>query len=232
MITEKHFDGSAQAAAWLAEQIAGRLQSAIDVRGSASLVLPGGKSPIPMLKALSRQPLDWSRIGVTLTDERWVETSSPDSNENLIRTHLLTGEAAKARFVPLKTTATLAGDALAERSDALEALPHPFDVVVLGMGEDGHFASLFPDALGLEEALDPKGTALLADIDPPAAPYDRLSLTLTAVLDARWIVLPIHGETKRCVYAEAVNDVSPLVRPIAAIFQQNRVPVQVCLIDV
>lgn len=231
MITEKHFDNADRAAVWLAEQVAGRLQSAIDARGAASLVVPGGRSPVAMFQALSRQPLDWSRVGVTLTDERWVETSSPDSNENLIRTHLLTGEAAKARFVPLKTSATLASDALAERGDALEAMPHPFDVVVLGMGEDGHFASLFPDALGLEAALDPKGTALLADIDPPAAPYERLSLTLAALLDSRWIVLPILGETKRCVYAESVNGVSPLVRPIAALLQQNRVPLQVCLID-
>ena len=231
MISEKHFDHADQAAHWLAEQIAGRLQSAIDARGAASLVLSGGRSPIPLLKALGHQPLDWARIGVTLTDERWVETSSADSNENLLRTHLLIGEAAKARFIPFKTSATLAGDALAERADAIAAMPHPFDVVVLGMGEDGHFASLFPDALGLEQALDPKGSALLADIDPPAAAYDRLSLTLSAILDSRWIVLPIHGETKRCVYAEAVNGASPLVRPIAAVFQQNRVPIQVCLID-
>jgi 6-phosphogluconolactonase len=228
---EKRFSDDGKAAPWLAEHIAGRLQRAIDARSRASLVLPGGRSPAAFLRELAKLPLDWSRIWITLTDERWVDTTSDDSNERLLREHLLSGLASQAHFIPLKTSATLPGDALTDRGDALAAMPHPFDVVVIGMGEDGHIASLFPEALGLAEALHPEGAALLAAVDPPVAAYERITLTLAAMLDSHWILLPIKGETKLHAYAEAMAGASPLQRPVAALLRQNRVPVQVCLVE-
>jgi len=226
---ETHFPDADAASAWLAGEIAALLRQAIARRGVAALALSGGRSPVPLMQRLAAAGLDWPRVLLTLVDERWVDPASPDSNERLLREHLLIGPAAAARFVPLKSPAASPQAALAERGAAIGAMPLPFDAVVLGMGEDGHTASLFPGAAGLAAALDPGGTALLAAIDPPAAPHPRLSLTLAAILRARRIYLPIQGTAKRAVYARARAGASPLELPVAAVLGQQHVPVQVCI---
>ncbi|HMN14023.1 MAG TPA: 6-phosphogluconolactonase, partial [Bellilinea sp.] len=142
---------------------------------------------------------------------------------------LLQGKAAAALFVPLWNGAATPTEAIAERTTALAALPRPIDALVLGMGEDGHTASLFPGAAGLAAALDPNSTALLAAIDPPAAPHPRLSLTLAALLDSRRIHLPIGGAAKQAVYRRARASGNSAQWPIAAVLRQARVPVRVYL---
>lgn len=231
MLAERSFTDAGAAADWLAADVAGRLRDAIASRGCASLVVSGGRSPVTLFHRLRECALDWSRVWVTLADERWVDPTAEDSNDRLIREHLLTGNAAPAHFVPLKSPAPQPLDALAERSQALAAMPHPFDVVLLGMGEDGHTASLFPGADGLADALDPSSPALLAAIEPPHASHPRITLTLAALLDARWIAVQLQGEAKRCVYKRARNNSSPAQYPIGAVLNQRRVPVVVCLID-
>ncbi len=142
MPTEYHFTDGGAAAADLATRIATVLSEAIATRGTASLALSGGRSPKPVLEALARTPLDWSKVVVTLVDERWVAPDAPDSNERLLRDTLLTGPAAAAHFVPMKNDAA---DAYAGRpavEAAFAAIPWPLDIVLLGMGEDGHTASL------------------------------------------------------------------------------------------
>ncbi len=218
-----------EAAQALATAVGKSLTAALAVRGRASLVVSGGRSPIEFLHCLRDAALDWSRVWITLADERWLPDSDPDSNAGLVQQHLLQGAAAAAHFVPLWNGAATPAAAIAERSAALAALARPFDAVVLGMGEDGHTASLFPGATGLAAALDPAGTALLAAIDPPTAPHPRLSLTIAALLGSRHIHLPLAGATKRAVYTRALADCDPLRLPVAAVLCQSAVPVTVYL---
>jgi 6-phosphogluconolactonase len=231
MLEEHSFADAESAAHWLASAIAARLRSAVDARGAASLLVSGGRSPIALLRALSQQPLGWDKVRVSLVDERWVDPASADSNERLVRDYLLQAQARAAQFVPLKNAAADARSGVAAATQALQSLPRPFDVVVLGMGEDGHTASLFPGAAGLAAALDPAGKPVLCAIDPPSAPNPRISLTLAALLDARWLCLPIQGAAKHAVYRRARADADPQALPVAGVLNQDRVPVCVCLIE-
>lgn len=210
----------------LATDLAAALRAALQLRGRASLAVSGGKSPLPLFETLAREPLDWSRVAITLVDERWVDPQSEDSNERLVRRHLLQQAAAGARFVPLKTAAAQPEDAVPDRQHALRELA-PLDAIVLGMGEDGHTASLFPGAPQLAAGLDPGAAARLIAVDPPAAPHRRLSMTLAMLLDSRALFLPLQGPRKNAVYeqARALGDV--MRHPIAAVLAQTRVPVQV-----
>ncbi|MGQ0697733.1 MAG: 6-phosphogluconolactonase [Panacagrimonas sp.] len=226
-IVEQHFTDAATAAEALAADVAALLRAGIAERGTASLVVSGGKSPVPFFHALRAQTLDWSKLWVTLADERWVECESPDSNEGLLRRHLLRDAAAAARFVGLKLPAATPQAGLAESCAALAQLPRPFDVVVLGMGEDGHTASLFPGATNLAAAMALDGEAALAAIEPLTAPLARITLTLSALLDARQIVLPIAGAAKLAVYERARRSFDPMVLPVSALLHQTRAPVTV-----
>lgn len=223
----RDFASADEAAQALASDIVDALRAALVARPAASLVVPGGRSPIVLFEKLSRTKLDWSRVIVTLADERWVAISSPDSNEALVRSRLLTGEAATATMVGLKTDDGDPHAALAEVEDRIRPLPRPFDVTLLGMGEDGHFASLFPGAPGVDAALDPQGRSLVAAIDPPAAGHHRISMTLACLLDSRRILLTIPGATKAGVFARARAGASPAELPIAAIVRQTRIPLDV-----
>ena len=144
----------------IAEEVAGRLSAAVEERGSASLVVSGGRTPEALFQRLSRAEIPWSKVTVTLADERWVPESDPDSNAALVKRTLLQGRAAEARFLPLYggEETPEAGQAACEQR--LEEIERPFDLVLLGMGEDGHTASLFPGAETLQAALDPEGTGL------------------------------------------------------------------------
>ena len=182
----------------LAADVAASLRAALDERGQASLVVSGGSTPAAMFDRLARERLDWSRVGVTLADERAVPPDHEDSNERLVRTRLLVDEAAAARFTALYRPD---GD-LARVAAALDALAHPFDVVLLGMGTDGHTASLFPDAPELETALASDETVV--EVRPPSTPHRRITLTRRALLDARRCVLHVTGAAKRDVLEAAM----------------------------
>ena len=225
MPTEYHFTDGGAAAADLATRIATVLSEAIATRGTASLALSGGRSPKPVLEALARTPLDWSKIVVTLVDERWVAPDAPDSNERLLRDTLLTGPAAAARFVPMKNDAADAYAGQPAVEAAFAAIPWPLDIVLLGMGEDGHTASLFPAAAELADGLS--STARTIAVTPPAAPHQRLSLTASAILAARHIFLQISGDAKKAVYAQALEDGPVETLPIRLALLQAQTPVEV-----
>ncbi len=218
----------------LGESIARDLAAAISQRGEASLVVSGGSTPQPLFEHLSRQPLAWDKVRVTLADERWVPADHEDSNEGLVRRKLLAGNAAAASMIGLKTKHATpeVGREACER--ALAVVPRPFDVVILGMGGDGHTASLFPDAAELAAGLDlhtsrlspsggTPGTCLA--VRPPAAPHPRMSLTLAAILDCRRLVLHITGESKMEVYRRASEPGPALELPIRAVLASGRVEV-------
>ena len=201
------------------------LEEAIQVRGAASLVVSGGRTPLKLFQQLSLESIDWSRVLVTLADERWVDTTDVASNECLVRQHLLIGQAASARFIGLKNPAPTpeAGADWAWR--ALSRVPHPYDVIVLGMGEDGHTASLFPGSLALARALDPTAAPGCVAVNALAAPHARVSLNLAALLDSRRIILHIEGEAKWRVYQKARTTGSMSEMPIRAVLHQQEVPV-------
>ncbi len=203
----------------LAAAIAQDLETAVAERGSALIAVSGGRSPIPLFAALAAKPLAWDRITVALVDERWVAPDHPDSNEALVRSRLLVDAAAAARFVGMKNDAPdpWAGQPATEAAYA--ALPRPFDIVLLGMGEDGHTASLFPGAEQLGEGLTTE--ALTLAVHPPAAPHDRLSLSLSAILAARRIILPLAGDAKMAVYREALGPGPVEALPIRAILRSQ-----------
>jgi 6-phosphogluconolactonase len=228
-LVERQFNDAAAAAAALAAAVADDLRDGIAARGSASLALSGGRSPVPFLHALSAQALDWKQVFVTLVDERWVDPAGPDSNEALLRQHLLQGPAAAARFVGLKTVHAQPQQALADREAALAVLPQPFDALLLGMGDDGHTASLFPGAPGLDAALDPKGTAMLAAFPAPKAGHARISFTLAGLLNTRRLYLQIQGAAKQSIYQRARLGADRAM-PISLALNNGKVPVEVFLV--
>ncbi len=214
-------------AAVLAAAIAAQLRAALVRRGAASLVVSGGRSPVLMFAHLARHALDWPRVHVTLADERWVGGDDPASNEGLVRATLLRGAAAQARFQGLKNAAATPAAGAVQAWAALSAMPRPFDVVVLGMGDDGHTASLFPGEAGLAAGLDASAPPGCLEMHSPQAPRPRLSLNLAALLHARRIYVQIMGAQKWQVYqrARAAGEVAEM--PIRAILQQSAVPIDV-----
>ncbi|WP_019938515.1 6-phosphogluconolactonase [Bordetella sp. FB-8] len=214
-------DNAAQVAA-LVQAVRQPLAAALDADGSAVLAVSGGRSPVPLFHALRNADLDWSRVWITLVDERCVAPDHTDSNERLVREHLLAGQAAAACFAGLvRDPADILGSLTAANGAA-----RPITVALLGMGEDGHTASLFPGAPELAAGLDPNCPARYIAVTPPAAPYARISLNLSALLQARRLVLAIAGQAKRRVFDAACAAFSPDL-PISALIHQTQAPLDV-----
>lgn len=209
----------------LAATVAKRLSQAIATEGSASLAVSGGTTPTLFFASLSGQDIDWSRVTVMLVDERFVDPSSPRSNEGLVRRALLTGKAATAHFIPLYREAASAEDARALSELALAACRMPLDVVVLGMGGDGHTASFFPDATQLADLLDPANTALIATVEAPSAGEPRLTMTLPPIASAAYLALHIEGDEKRRVIGAVLAGTSS--PPIGAVLSAAKSDVQI-----
>ena len=215
----------------LAQDIAQRLDLAIQARGFAVLSVSGGKSPIPLFEALRVQLIDWSRVRVTLVDERCVPCTHPDSNALLVQTHLLQEHAHAARFIPMvrETAPPIASPQVQAQaaSLALQAAGTT-DVLVLGMGADGHTASLFPQALNLSEALERNTqqaciAMTLASL-PANAPYQRITQSLAQLLHARHIVLPLSGAEKLNTLRQALERLNPQY-PVSYVLHQTETPV-------
>jgi 6-phosphogluconolactonase len=226
-VHEHRFPDSLALAHALSGEIKVDLEEAIAARGMASLVVSGGRTPMKLFEQLRAEAVDWSKVWITLADERWVETTSSASNEKLVRETLLIGPAAAAHFVGLKNPAPAPEAGADWATRALTRVPHPFDVVLLGMGEDGHTASLFPGSMALARALDRSVSPGCIAINALTAPHARLSLNLSALLDARRIILHIEGESKWQVYhrAKAPGPVAEL--PVRAVLHQKEVPTDV-----
>lgn len=214
----------------LAQAIRHELRAAIAARGQATLAVSGGKSPIALFEQLRDQALDWARVTVLLVDERGVPHDHADSNTQLVRQHLLQGAAAAASFATLFDAApadlndAALNQLVASANQRLSAIPFPLDVVVLGMGEDGHTASLFPGAPGLDHALTSAGP--IAGVRPTTAPHARLTLTLPVLLAARHLHLSMAGDAKRGVYQAAAKAANPAL-PISLLLNHPACTVQV-----
>jgi 6-phosphogluconolactonase len=223
------FDDAASMTTALADKIVTRLSEGVRRRDAASLVVSGGTTPGILFDALARRPAPWDRVFVTATDERWVSPDDERSNEKLTRSRMLRGEASAARFVPLMTHHASPAEAAAEVDRTIGAMPRPFDVTLLGMGNDGHTASLFPGAKELPEALDLHAPALVRAVTPAnvAATGLRMSLSLRAILASRLIVVLIRGAEKMETYRRAMAARNALDMPIRAVLHQSDTPVEV-----
>jgi 6-phosphogluconolactonase len=211
----------------LCGQLAASLNTAIAARGLASLVVSGGKTPVKLFELLRAEVLDWSRVCVALADERWVDPADPASNEKLLRDVLLKESAAAARFIGLKNAAPTPDLGAVSAWETFARVPRPFDAVVLGMGDDGHTASLFPGSPNLPCALNPAAVAGCLGMWSPVAPHPRLSLNLSALLDSRRLVVLITGAEKWHTYCAASADGPEQEMPVRAVLRQRRAPVEV-----
>lgn len=216
MILARHHDLPAAAGA-LAVEVVAALQQGLATRGAASLAVPGGRTPVPLFRALRAASLDWARVSVTLTDDRRVPVDDPASNAALVRAELLQGPAAAARFFPLHDGSSTAPDAAEGVWRSLQEMPWPLDAAVLGMGEDGHFASLFPGNPQLPQALDPGAMPGCVAMQAPVAPHARLSLNLAALRQARRLFLLVGGAAKHTLLLQAARETVAGQWPVTAL---------------
>ena len=199
------FETPSQLADALAERIAARLSDAISLRGQATLAVSGGRTPGLLFRTLSCKPLPWDRVIVTLVDERFVPPEDERSNARLVRDNLLTGPAAIASFVPLYRPTQTVENAADFTELSIAGLPRPFDVVVLGMGIDGHAASFFPDAEELAELAANRDGRSVLPVIAASAGEPRLTLSMQLICAARLLVLHIEGEEKKAVLTRALE---------------------------
>ncbi len=205
----------------LSEAVADDIKQGCRGRGVAAIALSGGSTPAKFFSTLGRRDdIDWSRVLVSLVDERWVPETSDRSNAALVNMRLLQGPAASARFIPLYA----GGDepdaaALARTAKQLEALPPRFAAVVLGMGSDGHTASFFPGGDNLNEALTSE--APVVAMRAPGAGEPRVTLSLNRLLQTDGLYLHIEGEEKAKVLEQALAEGPDEEMPIRAVLRQT-----------
>ncbi len=222
-MNEQHFDTRQEASSAAAARIAELLEIRLDQQTDASLVVSGGSTPVDCFAELAGTALDWERVQVLLSDERWVAPDHDDSNERLVRERLLTGHAAAAVLTPLYS----ADASPEERCDELQhPLPSlPFAAALIGMGVDGHFASLFPDAENLALGLDTESGRLYIPVTTSASPHPRVSMTLAGISRSDEIVLLMFGQDKLDVLEKAKTSTNGF--PVSRLLRQKRAPVNV-----
>ena len=178
------------------ELIKKNLSSSINKYQNASIAVPGGTSPIKIFNELSKQKLDWSKVQITLVDDRLVDPDNDHSNQKLINDYLLKNEAKKSKFIPLN-----------KNLNKGENFKFPLDVCLLGIGNDGHFASLFPNMINNTNMLDPKSKLSIDEVKANGNPFvPRISMNLPLILSSNLIILLIKGKFKQEVLREAYNN--------------------------
>lgn len=211
------FANGADLAEALATRVADGLAAAIASRGEASIAVSGGSTPKAFFKALSVKDIDWKKVVITLVDERFVPPESDRSNHALVSAMLLQDKAASAKFLPLYHAIADAEDAAFAATTDAKRLARPFDVVILGMGGDGHTASFFPGGDHLEQALNPRTPRGVVTMRAEGAGEPRLTFTFSSLQDARLLVLHIEGEAKKPVIDKALVEGAASTLPIGRV---------------
>lgn len=221
-ITEHFFNNKDELTSALTQLLSTRLQHALTAQPRASLLVSGGSSPAPAYRALSHLDINWQQVDVAMVDERWVDPSHPKSNETFIKQTLLQHHGAAANFITMKNAAPSAQQGLEQTEQAYQTLSRPFDITILGMGTDGHTASLFPHAQGLEQALTSQQLVCAIDAKPSEVTgeiTERMSLTLHGIAQSKVVILLISGEQKRSVYQQALQGDNLLDMPLRSVLQ-------------
>jgi len=183
------------------------LKEAINTNGTATLLVSGGSTPKPLFKLLNQCELDWEKVTIGLVDERYVNNTSEFSNENLVVNNLVTNKAKKATFVPMVFNSEDENLNLGTVKKAYKVFENP-TVVLLGMGDDGHTASIFPN----DEAsiLANSTSEFIATTNAPNFPYKRITCTTTLLKNAKHTYLLFTGENKKIVLSEAKDNKYPI----------------------
>lgn len=231
MVREFHFEQRSHLFTALAAECQDLLSESLSKNGTATLLVSGGNTPSPLYEAISRFDLAWKKVKVALVDERWVDQEHTASNEALIRRTLLVNNAKVASFTGMKTAAQTAVKGQAETEANYRALPQPFTVAIVGMGNDGHTASLFPHAQGLKAALQEDSEQLTAAINAKQSPVtgpntERLTMTVSALLKCDRLIILLTGEDKLAVFDQAMKPGPAEDMPIRALLNQEKVPVE------
>lgn len=205
--------------------IASALESKIRESGEASLLVSGGSTPVNLFKELSKFKINWDKVTISLVDERWVMKGHHDSNEHLVREHLIQNEAKNARFIPLLIDEADQEKNITAVRKLTESMVMPFTVVVLGMGTDGHTASLFPKSPQLEVGMNLETQEKIILTEPQTAPYSRISFTRSALLDTEYLFLHCYGAEKREILKQAKED--KMKYPISGFIHQDKVKLDV-----
>ena len=205
----------------LCQSIGEILNEAIRKKGRACMAVSGGSTPIPLFKEFSLLSIDWKKVDLTLVDERWVDPKNTDSNELLIRTHLITNKASKVNFIPLKNNSKTVQGGQKNSEEMLKNITLPFDVIVLGMGPDGHTASLFPCSEEISDAMDLNNPNMLILTSPKTAPYQRISLTAKVITESKNIFLHLNGSSKLHTLESAMEYKDSSKMPIYAFLENG-----------
>ncbi|UNK37574.1 6-phosphogluconolactonase [Shinella sp. H4-D48] len=221
------FKDGAALAEGLADRVSAALADAVAARGKATIAVSGGSTPKAFFKSLSTRGIDWAKVTITLVDERFVPADNPRSNHLLVAENLLQGKAQAANFLPLYRAAESADEAAKIVSRDAEALGVPFDVVILGMGTDGHTASFFPGGNNLANAISAETPRGVITMEAEGAGETRLTFTFASLQDARLLVLHIEGQGKKDVLAAAESDGPETDMPIRAVLRRAATPVDI-----
>jgi 6-phosphogluconolactonase len=205
----------------LATTITALLNQGITQNDRASLAVSGGSTPVQLFECLSAMNLPWQKVDILLVDERWVSPIDLDSNEHLVKKHLLQNRAKAANFTGMWNSAKTASEGEEKCGTQLQKIHRPFDVLILGMGGDGHTASLFPGAAKLPLATDMDSGKICMGIAPISAPHERMTLTLPVILESKQIFLHITGQNKKDVLEKALGDGPVEEMPIRFILQNQ-----------
>lgn len=211
----------------LAADVADRLRRAVETKGGALLAVSGGTTPVRFFNSLSQEDAYWDKVTVILADERFVPPESTRSNARLVTLNLLHNKAAKAHFEGLYEAADSVEEAARLADERMRALPFPPDAVVLGMGTDGHVASLFPDWDGLAHGLDPGIEDHVLSVRAPSAVEPRLTLPLARIAEAPFIALMIEGKNKKMILQETLEGKRDANAPVLAVIKNAQSPVKI-----
>ena len=227
MFEQNNFDNREQLDLALADKVSAILQQAIALKGKASIAVSGGSTPKGFFKVLSNKDIDWKKVTITLADERWVDINDDDSNTRLVHENLLQNKAAKAKFFHLKQGEVLCDEILAELNLAADNTLLPLDVLILGMGEDGHTASLFPCSTQIKQALDINNENALMKVQPTTAPHQRITFSFASLSQSKNIFLHVCGDNKKQVLDKALNGDDVFDMPIRKFLQTDNINTQV-----
>lgn len=226
MWTETISDDENVLAKKLAVSVCKQLKICLAEKNKACLAVSGGATPVAFFQQLSQQELDWAKVTVVLVDERWLPTDHKDSNEKLVHDHLIQNNAKKAYFLGLKNSAELPSEGIMDCETQLRTQIDHIDVVVLGMGSDGHTASWFTGSTKLAALLDSDTSAWCLPIEDSFLPQPRMSLTWRFIKRAEKIYLYFTGEDKHKVFVQACEEISEQL-PVSHVLHQDGININV-----